>query len=116
MSEVDPELENQENEPNIDDDPAVTTVEAPVVRNGKRRRNLSIGIAVLVLAVVSGLVYWLYSRQFESTDDAFIDGDIVQISPKVSAYITKVYVSANQLVHKGDLLVELDPTDLSGQA
>ncbi len=111
MSEVDPELENQESEPNIDDDSAVTTVEAPVVRNGKRRRNLSIGIAVLLVAAVSGLVYWLYSRQFESTDDAFIDGDIVQISPKVSAYVTKVYVKSNELVHKGDLLVELDPTD-----
>lgn len=111
MSEVDPEIENQENEPEAAEDTAVTTVEAPVVQNGKRRRNLSIAIAVVLVATVSGLVYWLYSRQFESTDDAFIDGDIVQISPKVSAYVTKVYVSSNQLVHKGDLLVDLDPTD-----
>ena len=110
MSEAETEMENQENEPDADD-PAVTTVEAPVVTNGKRRRNLSIGIVVLLIVSVSGLIYWLYSRQFESTDDAFIDGDIVQISPKVSAYVTKVYVRSNQLVHKGDLLVELDPTD-----
>jgi len=68
------------------------------------------GIALLVIAAAS-LGYWLYARQFESTDDAFIDGDIVQISPKVSSYISKIYVRNNQLVHKGDLLVELDPKD-----
>ncbi|MET0754422.1 MAG: HlyD family secretion protein, partial [Pyrinomonadaceae bacterium] len=60
---------------------------------------------------VAGFIYWLYARQFESTDDAFVDGDIVQVSPKVSAYVAKVYVKGNQLVHKGDLLVELEAKD-----
>ncbi len=80
--------------------------------NGKRRRIFVIGGAVLLVAALAGFVYWLYARQFESTDDAFIDGDVVQISPKVSAYVAKVYVESNQLVHKGDLLVELDTADL----
>jgi membrane fusion protein (multidrug efflux system) len=77
----------------------------------KRRRFIFIGaVAVLILAV-AGLIYWLYARQFESTDDAFIDGDIIEISPKVSAYVTKIYVRSNQYVHKDDLLVDLDPAD-----
>ncbi|MEZ5422158.1 MAG: efflux RND transporter periplasmic adaptor subunit [Pyrinomonadaceae bacterium] len=80
--------------------------------NGKRRRIFIIGGSVLLVAALAGFVYWLYARQFESTDDAFIDGDVVQISPKVSAYVAKVYVESNQLVHKGDLLVELDTADL----
>jgi membrane fusion protein (multidrug efflux system) len=81
-------------------------------KNGRRKKIFVIGgISVAVLAIV-GLAYWLYARQFESTDDAFIDADIVQVSPKVSAYVSKVHVESNQFVHKGDLLVELDPSDL----
>lgn len=67
--------------------------------------------AVLLIAGVCGTIYWLYARQFESTDDAFIDGNVVQISPKVSAYVAKVYVKSNQQVHKGDLLLELNTQD-----
>ncbi len=72
---------------------------------------LFIGGAILLVAAVVGLIYWLYARQYETTDDAFIDGDVTQISPKVSAYVAKVYVKSNQQVHKGDLLVELDAKD-----
>lgn len=86
--------------------------EEKVEKNGKRRRILAIGAAVLLVGVIAGVVYWLYARQYESTDDAFIDGDITQVSPKVSAYVKKVDVKSNQFVHKGDLLVELDPSDL----
>ncbi len=71
--------------------------------------------AVLLVAGVCGLIYWLYARQFESTDDAFIDGDIIQISPKVASYVTKVYVKSNQQVHKGDLLLELNTQDLQAR-
>ena len=78
---------------------------------GKRKKFIFIGGSVVLLLAVAGTVYWLYARQFESTDDAFVEGDIVQISPKVSAYVSKIYVKNNQFVHKGDLLVELDPKD-----
>ena len=67
--------------------------------------------SVLLIAGIGGLIYWLHARQFESTDDAFIDGDVVQISPKIAAYVTKVYVKSNQQVHKGDLLLELNTQD-----
>jgi membrane fusion protein (multidrug efflux system) len=77
----------------------------------KRRFPIALVGAAALIAVVGGLVYWLYARQFETTDDAFIEGDIVQISPKVSAYVAKVYVKGNQPVHKGDLLVELNAQD-----
>jgi len=77
----------------------------------KKRLPLYIGAGILLVAAIGGLIYWLYARQYESTDDAFIEGDIVQVSPKVSAYVAKVYVKENQPVHKGDLLVELDTKD-----
>ncbi len=72
---------------------------------------LFIGGTLLLIGAVFGLIYWLNARHFESTDDAFIDSDIIQISPKVSAYVTKIYVKSNQHVHKGDLLVELNTKD-----
>lgn len=84
------------------------TEETP--KKSKKKTILIVGGALLVVAI-AGLIYWLYARQFESTDDAFIDGDIVQISPKVSAYVAKVHIKQNQLVHKGDLLIELDQKD-----
>lgn len=82
---------------------------APVVSKKNRSRvPIYIVGAVIFLGAIIGLSYWLYSRQFESTDDAFVEANIVQISPKISAHISKIYVSENQAVKKGDLLIELD--------
>ena len=85
-------------------------VEAAPKKKGSKLP-LIIGGAVLLVAAIAGTIYWIYARQYESTDDAFIDGDVVQISPKIAAYVTKVYVDSNQQVHKGDLLVELNTQD-----
>ncbi len=91
---------------------AATEQETP---KKSKRVPIFIGAAVFLIAAVVGTIYWFYARQFESTDDAFIDGDIVQISPKIAAYVTKVYVKSNQPVHKGDLLVELNTQDFQAK-
>jgi membrane fusion protein (multidrug efflux system) len=77
----------------------------------KRPVFLVVAAVVLILGVIFGIRYWLYARAHESTDDAFIDGHIIPISPKVSGYVAKVYVSTNQEVKKGDLLAEIDTRD-----
>jgi membrane fusion protein (multidrug efflux system) len=99
------------------DPPAANTIEVKREEKKPKKSKLPFVIlgAVLLVAAVGGLIYWLYSRQYESTDDAFIEGDVVQISPKVSAYVTKVHVTENQQIHKGDLLVELDTKDLEAK-
>jgi membrane fusion protein, multidrug efflux system len=66
---------------------------------------------VLILGLVAGVLYWLHARHFESTDDAYVDGHVVQISPQIPAQVLTLHVRDNQFVHKGDLLIELDPTD-----
>jgi membrane fusion protein (multidrug efflux system) len=82
----------------------------------KRRTFLIAGAVVLLLAAaVFGVRYWLYARAHESTDDAFIDGRVVQISPKVSGYVAKVYVKSNQEVKEGDLIAEIDPRDFEAR-
>jgi membrane fusion protein (multidrug efflux system) len=69
-------------------------------------------IAGAVLIILAALAYWWYSRHYEDTDDAFIDGYIVQVSPtKVSGYVVTLPITDNQLVHRGDLLLEIDPRD-----
>ena len=93
-----------------DVDPIV--VETTGEKKRKRKKILYIGAAALFVLIIAGIAYWLYARQYESTDDAFVDADVTQVSPKVSAYVKKIYVDNNQMVHKGDLLVELDPSDL----
>jgi membrane fusion protein, multidrug efflux system len=73
------------------------------------------GLIIIIAAVLIGGHYairYISGRfLYETTDDAFIDGHIVSISPKISGVITKVMVDDNQHVKKGDLLVTIDPCD-----
>lgn len=82
----------------------------------KRPLFMTILIVVVVLLIVGGIVFWLYERHFESTDDAYIDGHVVQISPKVAALVKAVHVDDNQRVTQGDVLIELDPRDYQAAA
>jgi membrane fusion protein (multidrug efflux system) len=77
-------------------------------RKGKAIRIL---LGLVIVAIAAGFLFWLHDRNFESTDDAFIDGHVIDISPKVSAIVEKVFVDDNTPVKKGDILVELDPRD-----
>nr|WP_231569084.1 HlyD family secretion protein [Photobacterium gaetbulicola] len=59
-----------------------------------------------------GAGYWYgYGQYFESTDNAYLQGDITNISPKVGGYITESFVSDNQQVKAGDLLAKIDDRD-----
>ncbi len=58
-----------------------------------------------------GVSYYLYSLSYESTDDAFVDGHIVAVSPRVAGHVANVYVTDNQWVKQGELLAELDSRD-----
>jgi membrane fusion protein (multidrug efflux system) len=70
-----------------------------------------IATGTLVLAACC-LLYWLHARQYEETDDAFVDGEIVQVSAKVAGLIQSVEVQDNQDVAAGTVLVRIDPRDL----
>ena len=75
------------------------------------RRPLFIGAVVLGLAAV-GVTYWAHTRRFQETDDAQVDGNISNVSPRITGTVTGVFVVENQVVKEGDPLLELDPTDL----
>ena len=69
-----------------------------------------VGVVVLVGLPV-GIHYYRYVTSYETTDNAFIEGHIIPISPEVAGHVSKVHVTDNQEVQEGDLLVEIDPRD-----
>ena len=83
----------------------------PIAKGGRRKiiKGVVAGLIVLLLAVAVPFI--IHSLSYESTDDAFIDGDIVPVSPRVAGHVSRVAVSANRWVNAGDLLVELDARD-----
>ena len=81
-------------------------------RLGTRR----LAFRALTLAIGIGAAWyahhwWTVGRFIESTDDAYVGGDITVIAPKVSGFITEVAVTDNQEVHAGDILVRIDDRD-----
>ncbi len=64
-----------------------------------------------IIAVVVCLLGWMYFSSFETTDDAFIEGHIIRVSPKVTGIIEKLYVDDNDHVKKGKLLLTIDDRD-----
>jgi membrane fusion protein (multidrug efflux system) len=88
----------------------------PVATKKPRRMWLiALGALTGALLVAAGLAYYIYTSRYESTDDAFIEGEIVQLSPKVPGTVRSVYIDDNQQVKKGDLLIEIDPRDFQAR-
>lgn len=87
--------------------------DAPQQKKAKRRSPILPVLAIAVLAGAGwyGYQWWTDGRFLVSTDDAYIEGDIAIISPKVSGYVNKVHVVDNQEVKAGDPLVTLDDGD-----
>jgi membrane fusion protein, multidrug efflux system len=73
------------------------------------RRFIVIGV-VLVLVIAAVFFYWR-STFTEDTDDAQVDGNLYQVSSRITGHVVKVYVDDNQTVQAGQLLAEIDPTD-----
>lgn len=80
----------------------------------KRRRRIigpAIGVLIVLAIAGSGIGYWLENRDFESTDDAFVDADTTQMAPRIGGQVTKLMFRDNQHVEAGQTLVLIDPRD-----
>ncbi|VTU23307.1 MULTISPECIES: efflux RND transporter periplasmic adaptor subunit [unclassified Variovorax] len=80
--------------------------------NSKRRRALT-GLAVVVVLAGAGwgLYEWLVASHYESTDNAYVQGNVIQITPQISGTVTAVMADDTDLVKAGQPLVQLDPAD-----
>src|SRR5581483_4062357 len=69
------------------------------------------GGVLLLLLILIGLIWWWHASGFESTDDAFIDARTVRVAPRISGQVSRVLVTDNQAVHRGEVMVEIDAAD-----
>lgn len=77
-----------------------------------RKLILRSGIAlILIAAATGGYFWWQQIRFFESTDNAYVEGDISVISPRIEGYVAEVKVGDNQAVRAGDPLVTIEDSD-----
>jgi membrane fusion protein (multidrug efflux system) len=76
-----------------------------------RSRTLLFALIVGVVIVLGAVGFYLYSRMYESTDDAQVDGHLNGISARIDGDVKGVHIEENQSVKAGDLLVDLDPRD-----
>ncbi|MFG1399485.1 HlyD family secretion protein [Xanthobacter sp. VTT E-85237] len=109
QAEALPELAAQAKRTSVDDDPDTGT--APPRRSRKR---LLAGVALLAVLAGGGYFgwhYWTVGRFQESTDDAYVQADVVTVAPKVGGYIGAVLVGDNETVHKGQVLARIDDRD-----
>jgi membrane fusion protein (multidrug efflux system) len=78
-------------------------------KNNSRRKLIAI-VVVVVLILMAGLWYW-HSTYSEDTDDAQVDGNLYQVSSRVTGQVINVDVQEEQFVHQGDPIAEIDPKD-----
>jgi membrane fusion protein (multidrug efflux system) len=74
-----------------------------------RKRLLLFGI--IALLVIGAALFWWHSTYYEDTDDAQIDGPLVQISARIQGQVVQLNVEDNQRVDKGQVLAQIDPRD-----
>ena len=74
------------------------------------RRRAIVAIVIVLLAAVAVALWWR-STFTENTDDAQVNGHLIQVSSRISGQVLKVEVNENQMVKAGDLIAELDPAD-----
>ncbi len=72
---------------------------------------IALGIVALVFVIIFAVRYFAYATTHETTDDATIDADQVQVTSKIAERVDRVLVDTNQQVHQGQLLIELEDTD-----
>jgi membrane fusion protein (multidrug efflux system) len=81
-------------------------------RNNKRRKALTLlAVGVAVVGVAWGAYEWLVASHYESTDNAYVQGNVVQITPQVGGSVLSIHADETDFVKAGQPLVKLDPAD-----
>ena len=82
--------------------------------NEKRKKGLTIVAATVVVAGLAwGAYEWLVASHYESTDNAYVQGNIIQITPQIGGTVQAIYADDTDFVKAGQPLVKLDPADVT---
>ncbi len=80
-------------------------------RKSYQKKRVIIPGITAVLFLILGIISIFYSFFYQSTDDAFVEGRLISVAPKVSGHISNLYVNDNDSVKKGQLIAKIDPKD-----
>lgn len=80
-----------------------------ISKNNNRKKGAILAVLIVLMVCVFG--YYLWTRGQLTTDDAYVDGRMFSITPRIPGFVTELYVTDNQNVKKGERLLALDPTD-----
>ncbi len=88
---------------------------APKSAGRKRGIGPALGILVVLGMIGAGTMYWLSTRDFQTTDDAFVDAYTTQVAPRVTGQVTTLLFADNQHVAAGQKLLLIDPADFQAK-
>jgi membrane fusion protein, multidrug efflux system len=77
----------------------------------RSKKPLLIVAAIVLVGLIVGFIFWVARRNEVRTDDAYTDGNVVTMAPKVSGYVVALNINDNVHVRQGDLLLRIDPRD-----
>lgn len=103
-----------QNEPQADRGPGEAAPPTAVARQrgSIRRPALILTFLVLVIVAIGAVLYWfLVARNYENTDDAYVNGRVVSITPQTSGTVVAIGADETDTVTPGQMLVRLDPAD-----
>ncbi|MBW8366022.1 MAG: HlyD family efflux transporter periplasmic adaptor subunit [Rhizobium sp.] len=88
------------------------TIDPPEANPAKRKRLLTmLALIFLIAGTIWGVRWFLYSRGHESTDDAYVAGNLVRATPRVAGSVVAVLADDTDFVKQGQVVVKLDDTD-----
>lgn len=108
----------QQNEKKTTDDSTVTKQKEQQKKQSEQsskhhkvKKRILLPTLIFSILALGGIYALLHAHYYQSTDDAFVEGHIVSVAPRVSGPVVKLLIKDNQEVKKGDLLLEIDPND-----
>src|ERR1700721_271342 len=98
------------NDPGDTKDGGKDTQQAGPAKPRSKKPLIILGAVVVVGAIVAFIIWFVYRNQV-STDDAYTDGNVITMAPKVSGYVVELLIDDNTRVRKGELLLRIEPQD-----
>ncbi len=74
----------------------------------KRIKKRKFLVPILTILAITAGIYLFHESHFQSTDDAYVEADIIQVTPKVSGHIIESYITDNMHIKEGDLVAKID--------
>ncbi|BAX63335.1 HlyD family efflux transporter periplasmic adaptor subunit [Burkholderia stabilis] len=114
MSEINPPVRKPVDAARVNQDPSPSGGDDVGGEPAKRRRGMLLallGVAVVASSIAYGVYYLTVARYHESTDDAYVSGNLVQLTPQVAGTVVAVNADDTQIVKAGDPVVKLDNAD-----